>query len=232
MAAQSIAGRPRRAQQTEPDDVILARALHFSEWARRNVMLVSIVAVVLVVTIGGLFWYRAEQARQRDAAAVAFLQVEQAVMAGEETTAARELQLFIQQHGGTIYADEARLLLAQLHLRGERYDEAIEVLTPAASNIGSPLGAQAGLLLGAAQEGAGQMNEAIATYLRVASEAREEFRRQEALMGAALLRQELGDHAGASELYARLVASAEEGSAQRMLFEMRLAEAEALAASQ
>jgi predicted negative regulator of RcsB-dependent stress response len=230
MAAQSIASRPRRPQQAEPDDVVLARALQFTEWARKNAVIVVVSAVVLVVLIGGLLWYRANQAQELETAAIEFLQVEQAVLSGDEGIATQQLQVFVQEHSDTPYGDEARVLLAQVHLRGERAAEAIEVLTPVANRIGdSPVGPQAALLLASAQEAGGDTEAAIATYLRVADEAELEFRQQEGLMGAALLRQESGDWAGAAELYRRLLEMTEEDSPQRSTLEMRLAEAEAKA---
>ncbi|MEX2583554.1 MAG: tetratricopeptide repeat protein [Gemmatimonadota bacterium] len=230
MAAQSIASRPRRSQQTEPDDIVLARALQFTEWARKNVVIVVVGAVALAVLIGGLLWYRAQRAERLENAAIEFLQVEQAVLSGNVAVATPQLQTFIVQHSGTPYADEARVLLGQVHLRAERPAEAVEVLTPVATRIGdSPVGAQAALLMAGAQEAAGDTEAAIQTYLRVADEADLSFRQQEGLMGAALLRQQAGDWAGAAELYRRLLETAEEGSMQRSMFEMRLAEAEAQA---
>lgn len=231
MAAQSIASRSRTPSSGEPDDVVLARALQFSEWARRNIILISVVSVVAVLALAGTFWYRADQARQLDDAAIAFLPVEQAVMSGDEGIAARELQAFIQQYGATPYGDEARLLLAQVHLRGGRTAEAIEVVRPVAAQLDrSPVGAQAALLLAAAQEAEGQREAAIQSYLEVGSRARMEFRRQEGLLGAAALREEIGDEAGAAELYRRLVDASEPGSMDRSILEMRLEEAESKAA--
>jgi predicted negative regulator of RcsB-dependent stress response len=233
MVAQPIASRPRRPQQTEPDDIVLARALQFADWARKNVTLIVVSAAAIVVLVGGLFWYRMDRERRLENAAIAFLQVEQAVYSGEESIALRDLQLFVQQHGGTPYADEARVLLGQIHLRGERPNEAIEVLGPVADRLNrSPVGAQAAILLATAQESAGQPEEALRTYLRVADRAEMEYRRVEALAGAALLREQAGDHAGAAELYRRLVDTAEPGSFERSLFEMRLAEAASRAAYQ
>jgi predicted negative regulator of RcsB-dependent stress response len=230
MAAQTIASRARRPPQTEPDDVVLARALQFTEWARKNVVLVVSIGVALVVLLGGFLWYRADRDRRAEEAAIAFLQVEQAVYTGDPALATRELQLYLQRHGGTTYADEARVLLGQVHLREGRPAEAIDVLRPVAERLDrSPVGAQAALLMATAQESGGQPEAAIQTYERVADRARSDFRRQEALVGAALLRDQMGDHAGAAEVYRRLVEMAEPGSMDRALFEMRLAEAEARA---
>jgi len=232
MVAQSIASRSKRAQKVEPDDALVARAVQIAEWTRNNVVVVGVVAALLVALVAGFFWYRADQTRRLDNAAIAFLQVEQAVLSGDDAIASRDLQAFIQEHDGTPSADEARLLIAQIHLRGQRTEEAMTALRPVADRLGSPMGPQAALLLATVQAAAGQTEAAIATNLRVADGAATNFRRQEGLVGAALLRSESGDHAGAAELYRRLVDMQEPGSQDRALFEMRLAEAEALATLQ
>src|SRR5690606_1075176 len=155
-----------------------------------------------------------------------FLQVEQAVQTGEDVIATRELQLFIQRHGDTPYGDEARIFLGQVHLRSGRPAEAIEALQPVVRRMeDSPVGVQAAILMATAQG-------AIQTYLQAAEAADEAFRRQEALGNAAILRQQTGDYAGAAELYSRLVQMTEPGTSDRLLFEMRLAEVEALAEQQ
>lgn len=233
MVAQSMARSPKRAQQVQPDDAVLARAIEFTEWARRNTAIVIGVAVVLFVVIGGLIWYRADQSRRLEEAAIAFLQIEQTVLMGDEAIATRDLQQYVQRHDGTPYADEARVLLGQVHLQGGRPADAITALQPLADRLNdSPVGPQAALLLATAQEANNDTQGAIATYLLVADRADADFRRQEGLMGAALLRSQTGDHAGAAELYGRLVAMNEVGSSERTLFEMRLAEEEALASLQ
>jgi predicted negative regulator of RcsB-dependent stress response len=230
MVAQSIASRPKRPQQTEPDDIVLARALQFTEWARKNIVIVAGAAVVLLVLIAGLIWWRMDRAQRLENAAIEFLQVEQAVLSGEQSIATQELQLFVQEHSGTPYADEARVLLAQVHLRSDRTAEAIDVLNPVVERMtDSPVGVQAALLLASAQQAADDPDAAIATYLRIADESDLVFRQQEALVGAALLRQQANDWAGAAELYRRLVETTEEGTPERSVFEMRLAEAEAQA---
>jgi len=233
MAAQSIASRPRRPQQTEPDDAVLARALQFAEWARKNVILIVTGGVLVVLLLGGLFWYRTDQAARLDRAAIEFMALEQTVRGGDESIAVRDLQQFIQLHEGTPYADEARIMLGQLHIEAQRADEAITVLRPIADRMErSPVGAAGALLLGAAQEAAGRPQEAIDTYLRVGDRAELEFRREEGLSSAAILREQTGDFAGAATLYQRLIDAAAAGSPERALYEMRLTEATARAAAQ
>ncbi len=234
MVAQSVASRPRRPKGSpDTDDILLARALQFSAWARRNVRLLIIAAVILLLLVGGLLYYRFHQAERLERAATEYLFLEQTAAAGNVPLAIRDLQQFIQRFDGTPYADEARVLLGQLHLQQGEPQPAIEVLRPLTNRIRrSPVGAQGSMLLATAQTQAGDMPAAINTYLQVAREARMELHREEALSTAATLREQQGDYAGAAELYRQVVEMMEAGSQQRSLYEMRLAEAEARAAAQ
>jgi predicted negative regulator of RcsB-dependent stress response len=230
MAAQSTVPRSRRPPQSEPDDVVLARALQFAEWAKRNVAMIVGGGVLAVLLLGGLFWYRTDQARRLESAAIEFMQVEQSVQAGDESIAIRDLQQYIERHDGTPYGDEARVMLGSVYLRAEQPAEAAQVLRPVADRLQrSPVGAQAALLLAASQEAQGQRAEAIQTYVRVGDRAQTLFRRQEGLVNAAILHEESGDFTGAAQIWARLVETTEEGSPDRAQFEMRLAEAQAQA---
>lgn len=233
MASPSAPPRSRSPRTAaDSDDVIAARALQFTAWARRNARLVIAGAVVAAVAIGTLLWYRIDRTRQAARAAAEYMQVEQTV-ATNPSAAPAALQNFIQRRDGSPEADEARLTLAQLHLTAGDAARAVQVLQPFDRRIGQgPLGAQGALLLGAAQAEAGQRDAAITTYLRVADQAQTRFRQEEALSQAALLRQQGGDAVGAAELYRRLVDMAEEGTPERSVYEMRLAEAEGQALAQ
>ena len=229
MTAQSVASRSRPPHRHEPDDVVMARALEFSSWARANVRLIVAGAVVVLVVLGGLLWYRTYQANRQEQAATSFMQLEQTVGAGNPALAVQELERFIARFDGTDYAAEARLVLARLQLQQSQPAAAVEAVQPLADRgAGTTLGAQAGLLLAAAQQAAGQPEQAVQTYLRVADGSDMSYQQIEALSSAALLRMEAGDYAGAAELYDRAVALTAEGSAERAIFEMRRAEARAL----
>src|SRR5690606_17516956 len=84
MVAQSIARRPKRAQHVETDDAVMAKAIEITEWARRHGRLVIGVAVALLVVASAFFWYRADQNRRLDEAAIAYLQVEQSTLIGDD----------------------------------------------------------------------------------------------------------------------------------------------------
>ncbi len=225
MVAQSIASRSRRPQ-VEPDDELMGRALEAAAWMRKNVIAIAAVLTVVAVLLGAFFWYRADRERREEDAAIAYLPVEQAVLSGDAALAARELDLYIQRHDGTMHAAEARLLLAEVHLREGRSAEALAALADLGDDLRAPLGPQAAMLVGAAHEAAGQNAEAVAVYLRVGDSAPNSFRREEGLAAAARLREQTGDLPGAAEVYARLVEAVENPTLSSM-YEMRLAEVEA-----
>lgn len=228
MASPSVASRSKQPVRSGPDtdDVVLARALEFAAWAKRNRNAVIIGAVLAAVLVGGFIYYRFYEADRAERAAVQFIQVEQVAAAGNPALAERDLTDFIRRFDGTVEADQARLMLARIHLEAGEPAEALPVLQAVEAGADTPVGAQAGLLLGAAQAQAGNTGAAVASYLEVANEADVPYFQEEALTSAALLRQQAGEHAGAAELWRRLVEMSEEGSLQRSIYEMRLAEAE------
>lgn len=233
MSAQTVAPRSSRPKRAEPDDIVLARALEFSHWARANIRLIVIGAVVVLMVVAGLLWWRAEQADRRERAAAEFMQLEQTVASGNTALAARDLGVYIARFDGTAYADEARVMLARLQLDAGQPQAAMEAVDELAARPGaSTLATQGAFLYAAAQEAAGQTDGAVETYLRIADAAELPFQRVEALGAAAALRAQSGDPAGAAELYRRAVALTEEGTTERTVYEMRLAEAEAAAAAE
>lgn len=231
MSAQSVAGSGRRPTTPDTDDALVLRALEFSAWAKRNVRLIVGAAVVLAVALGALVYWRIYKADREERAAAEFLQLQQTAAAGNMQLASRDMEQFIRRFEGTVYSEEARIALAQLHLQQDSAAKAVEILAGAEQRIDSPLGPQAALLLAAAQQAAGDNEAAIATYLAVADEAELRFRVVAALEAAAQLHARAGNHAEAAGLYQRLADMSPEGSAERQVYQMRLAEAEALAGS-
>lgn len=228
MAAPPTASRARTQRSAPDDDALTVRALQFSEWARRNARWIIIGVVAVAIAAAIFFWYRLDQAQREERAAVQFLRLEQTVQSGNAALATRDLNAFIARHEGTAEADQARIVLARLYLQQGQAAQAVPVLRPFADRMGSsPVAPQGALLLGAAQAQAGQRDAAIATFLRVAEQAPFPFERESALTEAAILREATGNFAGAAELYRRLVEAAEEGSLDRSVYEMRLAEVEA-----
>lgn len=229
MSAQSATGA-RRPPAPESEDALVVRALEFSAWAKRNIRLIVAAAVVAVVVVGGLIYWRMYRQDRLDRAAAEFVQLQQTVASGNTALAARDMEQYVRRFEGTVYAEEARLALAQLHLQQDSASRAVEVLSGATSRISSsPLGPQAALLLAAAQQAVGDDAGALSTYMAVADNADLSFRRVAALEAAAQLQSTSGEHAAAAELYRRLVDMSDENTPERRLYEMRLAEEEARA---
>lgn len=229
MSAQSVAGSSRRPPTPQSDDALVLRALEFSAWAKRNIRLIVAGAVIAAVLIGGLIYWRIYRQDRLDRAAAEFVQLQQTA-AGNPQLAARDMEQYVRRFEGTVYAEEARIALGQLHLQQDSAARAVQILAGAADRVDdSPLGPQAALLLAAAQQAAGENEAAIATYMQVAEEADLSFRRIAALEAAAQLQSRAGNHAAAADLYQRLVDAAGEGTPERQMYQMRLAEAEAQA---
>lgn len=227
MASPTAAPRSKQSPGAAgSDDVVLARALEFTAWARQNARAVIAVAVVAAVVVGGLLWYSFSRAQAAEKAAIQYMQVERTLAAGNPTLAERELTDFIGRFSGSVEADQARLALGRLHLEAGKPQEAVTVLQNVGAGLDTPLGAQGAMLLAAAQNQAGNRDAAVATYLRVADETDTQYYAEEALQEVALLREAAGDFAGAAQAWRRLVEMTEAGSFQRSVYEMRLAEAE------
>jgi len=205
--------------------------MEFADWARTNVRLIIAGAVLAAIAVGGLLYYRTARETREARAAAEFVRLQQTASSGNAALATRDLDRYVRRYAGTSYGEEARVALAQLHLQQNQPAKAVQLLGNATEEIDdSPVGPQAALLLAAAQQGAGKRDAAIQTYLSVAEKAELKLHQAEALENAATLRAEAGNAAGAAELYRRLVGMYEEGSFERQLYEMRLAEVEARAA--
>lgn len=228
MSAQSLAGSSRRSSKHESEDAVVVRAIEFSAWAKKHIRLIIAVAVVAAVVIGGLLFWRVSEQNRLERAASEFVVLQQTAATGNLQLAARDMEAFIGRYDGTVYAEEARIALAQLYLQQDSAAQAVELLSGAAGRVDrSPLGPQAAMLLAAAQQATGDEAGAIATYQRIAQDAELTFRRVAALEAAAQLQARSGNHAAAADLYRQLAELAGEGTAEGQLYRMRLAEEEA-----
>ena len=227
MASPSVASRPDRHHNVDPDDVVLQRAMAMSDWGRRNARVIMGLAALALVLVGGFLYYRYLQASNAARAGAAFMAIQQEAESNPAAAKGR-LNTFITEHDGTPDADVARLTLASLHLTEGKPREAVAAVQPLAGS-GSPLAVQGKLLLGSAQAQAGDRNAAIASYLAAAEATDLDYLKAQALDRAATLREQGNDFKGAAELYRQIVEMAPKGSMDRSVAEMRLAEVEARA---
>jgi predicted negative regulator of RcsB-dependent stress response len=220
--------RRKQEEKKEAEDIFVEKMVGLGNWAKKNnqALVIGVVALILVVaTVMYLGRVRANRTQQ----AVAQLeQVQQAVAFGDREQAKASLVQYLATFDGTPYALEARLILGQVYLEDGEPDAAMETLAPAVREMDShPVGLQAAFLLAAAYEDAGRLDDAERTFLRIANTAEMGFQIQEALAGAARIRSETGDYAGAVDLYEDVLGSMEENSPDRDFWEMKLEEAKA-----
>jgi predicted negative regulator of RcsB-dependent stress response len=216
-------------QPTQPDDIFVDRVLETTVWARTHSRTLVIGGVVLVVGLAAFLWIRSSRAADRSAAATELTTLRQTVQAGNPAVAIRDLQTFLDRFGDTPAGPEARLMLARAYVQAGQGQQAIELLEGQARDLDEPLGTQAAFLLGSAYESLNRYDDAEQTYLRIGDAARFDFQQAQALENAARVRVERGNPAGAAELYDRLIALLPETSPERTVYEMRKAEALALA---
>ena len=224
------ARRPGKGKRgDEPDDVFVATVYEASTWAEKNRVALIVIAVVVVAAGFGLYSWLDYRERLNEQALVQLEQVQQTVSIGDTEQAKSELDQYLSRFESTPHAGEARLLLADLHLRSGEPQRAIEVLEASSLSLRDPLGVQVRTLLAKAHEAAGEYDAAVEIYLDVADAAELAFQRNEALADAARLRERQGQWAGAAELYEEILDGLEETDEDAGLYRMRLAEARAAA---
>jgi predicted negative regulator of RcsB-dependent stress response len=230
--ASSVASRSSRARTTvDTDDAVMARALVFAAWARKNAQVILTAATIVVVGAAVYMYYRYYEGHREGRAGAEFLSVAaEARAGGNEQLAARDLENFSHKFDGTTEADQARLLLAQIKLKSNKPRDALPLLQTVAGHR-TPVRAQGLILLGSAQAAAGDAKSAAESYRKAADEAASPFEKTQALRELALLNEQRGDWKGAADTWQKLVDGAAAGTQDRAEFEMRLAEAQAHAAA-
>lgn len=213
-----------------PDDVFVARVLETSAWAKQNSRTLVIGGIITAVVVVGLLYFVTSRRAERAQAATQLTQVRAVALSGNSQLSVRELEQFLARFGGTPSADEARLLLGRAYLEMGQARQAIDAVESLADDLDSGLGVNAALLTASAHEASQEPHLAEQIYLALADEAEYLFQRQDALDNAARIRLQRGDAAGAAELYQRLLDITPLNNTERPIFELRLGEAQALAA--
>ncbi len=220
---------PKRDKKVSDDDAFVAGVLEASGWAKQNQQTL-ITAGIAVAIFGAVGWYMiSNSARTADAALVELERVSALASSGDAEQGKAELVAYLDDFGGTPYADEARLALATLYLQTGVPTQALETIADADAGPRDPLGAQFLSLEAKAHEAAGALDEAESTYLRLADVAGYEFQRRTALEDAARIRAMLENYQGAAEIWTDLAADLEPSDPQKGMYEMRAAEMRALA---
>jgi tetratricopeptide (TPR) repeat protein len=158
--------------------------------------------------------------------------VHQSIMLQDTEGAKNELVIFIESFSGTAYEGEARLLLGDLYLQSADPQQARQVLEPLGSSPRAPIEFQGAALLGAAYEEEGRLDDAEATYLRIAERSELDFQVRNALSNAARIKVSQGDGEGAIRLYQRALDTFEANEPARGIYELRIQELMAAGVSQ
>lgn len=220
--------RRKAEEKKEAEDVFVEKTLEIIRWAKANSQTLVLVGIVVVVLGAGGFYYINYRSSWQEQAVARLEQVQLSVNYGERETAKAELYQYLDQFEGSVYALEARLVLGQLLLEEGTPEEAIDVLAPAVREMDAqPIGIQAAFLMAAAYEEAGRADDAERLFLRISNTSNLTFQIREALAGAARIRRDSGDLAGAAELYEEVLASMDLADPERGYWEMRLAEVSA-----
>lgn len=214
------AGRVRRERHDE--DVFVESVLESSVWAKSHGRMLLIGGIAAFLLVAGALWYRSYQNNVREAASRELNVVRQTVLSGNKQLAVTDLKKYVAKYGKTASGDEARTMLAQLHLSMNQPSEAVAAIEPIADDIDE--GPAAAFLLAGAYEAQNQPDKAEQTYLKIADDARFGFEKREALERAAGVRLLKNNTAGAIELYNRALETLPQDSPDRAVYEMRIAE--------
>jgi predicted negative regulator of RcsB-dependent stress response len=229
MARHPGARKAQRQQQAQPDDIFVERVLESSAWAKENSTRLIIGGIALVVVVFLALYYRNYRTELRDRAETQLSAIRTTVLSGNAALAIRDLTTYMASYGDTDAGEEARLLLGRAHLDSGEPQSAIEVLSGNVGDLADPLGVPGALLLAGAYEAAGQADQAVAEYIRIADGAPHEYQRHDALEAAGRIRFQTGDPQGAVEIYDRLLGAMPDSDPQRAVIELRRAEAAARA---
>lgn len=223
----AAAGR-RRRQRDAAEDTFITWVLRLTAWAQHNTRALIFAVIAVAIFAGGVLYYRDYRSRVNQAAANDLRTLESQVQSDGGPQAIDGLRSFLTQFGGTRYAREARVLLAQQLLEQGRAADAIGPAQMAAKDLGKdPVATRAALLLAAAQEEAGDTAAAIQVYERIGARAQLTSEKAQGLEGAARLLAASGQVTGAIDMYDKLIALMPEESPRRGVYAMRKAELEA-----
>ena len=223
-----------KKEPVNTEDRVMEGVVTAADWAERNRRLVTLGTIAVIAMLFAGWAYLDYRSKIAERAAVRLDEIRMTSQAGAPIEQVRgELTEYVSQFGGTPFADEARLLLAQLDLRANDFDAAIARLEPAADlSSRTPVAFRAAEAIAAAEEMAGRPEQAIQWHERVARQAVFDFQREDALGEKARILARTGDLAGAEALYRQLLdEEAPQTEDNASIWAVRLGEVEALRAT-
>lgn len=231
--AKSIAKKAKK-EQVNTEDRVMEGVVTVAAWAERNRRLVTLGTIAVIAVAFAGWAYVDYLGKMNERAVVRLDEIRMTAASGAPVAQTQgELADFISQFGGTPFAGEARLYLAQLQLQSQQYDAAIQTLEPAADlRSQAPVAYRAASSIAAAEELAGRPDRAIRWLERIADAAIFDFQRTEALSEQARIYAQDGQLDRSEELY-RLLLEEQEPTAddQASIWAVRLGEIEGLQSS-
>lgn len=226
--AKSMA-REKRTQSIDTEDHITERALEAAAWAQRHRRVVTASGIVLVAVVAAAFYYQDYRQKLVERGSVRLQEIQISSQSADMETIRSELRLFIDQFSGTGYANQARVVLADLELRRDSLGAAIRVLEPLADRgRGDPLSFSAIGMIAAAYDQGGDADRSLEWYERLESDALFDYQRHDAMAEQARLHTTAGRYEDAISLYERLVEEVEEDPAGLDVYAVRLGEVRTL----
>jgi predicted negative regulator of RcsB-dependent stress response len=207
------------------EDQFVTTTLQILAWAQKNTRALILGAGTLAIAIFAVKYYLDYQNTVQEAASSEIRTIRFQMQSGSSDQSIERLRTFMITYDGTVYAQEARILLAQSLLESGRTGEAIEPASQAISDLKDDvLSGRAAFLLAAAYEEVADTNSAIQTYERIGNDVQQRVQRSRALQAAARLREGSGDYAGAAAIYAQLLEFTPEDVPAHAFYRMRITE--------
>lgn len=217
--------RKRLSKKQMKGDQFVRKTFDWAHWAETHRNQVVVGAIAAVVLVAGFFVYRGMAADARQEAAMEYLDARQSYFAGNWQLAANDLEGFLDRHGDSGYADEARFFIGEAYYRAGDYEAAIGALEEFLDRHEDSLMAfNARLLLAQARSALGQDEAAVATYGEALEKADDDYERIRVHRELALLHESRGRPSEAVEQYRAILELESEGrefvDAQRKIAEL------------
>ena len=159
--------RKRLSKKQLKGDRFVERTFDWAHWmeTHRTQAIAALVGLALIVA--GVFVWRQMARSAEGTASVEYALARQAYFAGNWQLAASDLQGFLSRQGGSSYADDARIFLADAYYQGGQYQQAAEEVDRFLDEHGdSPFAENARQLQAASYQQMAQFPQAIAVYER------------------------------------------------------------------
>lgn len=176
----------------------------FSEFWDRYRQHLAWIGLVIIVAIGGAWFYVRSQSLKQEHAQTAFEQALTSVQSGNIPLAQSDLKKVVARYGDTNGGAEAAMTLAKLYYQQGNFQAGIDALKTAVSTKGD-MQYEALVLQGAGYEGMSKWTDAAATYLKAGDAARFDDGKAQAQAMAARAYQFGGDKANAAKIWESLL---------------------------